>query len=1548
MVELPPACVPHFTVRHLKWLLLCVTQLQLEPEHFTDLLVFLLARPPKAIDSKKLEVFPVGQRFRQGRVDEATTVNWCDDTPSDAATVTAVLAAVAAVARTMESNTLLVSARFVCHQAFPGLDFACPSLDHFDKETGKKLWPVLSALRRQEAQRALPSEADERDVECEVAVVDFFSLILVRCLVVVAPRLCKEATADDAAERLLDLVGSAVSGFVAKAKLTVGATVKIVLDGQPVLKKAGRGPVDASSLNFALRLFALGTGGFEKHLVRKAKRVLRNFVNTKKMVLLDPCVNTAVATCESLGLKAEVVQASGEADVCCRQLGEQLVEEETKFVLGSSDTDLVLSSLGECARWVWYDDGYKSVLCAFDILVRSLDSSSSGALKSITHENKTRRLLTLLCSVLRELAGSDVSPGVERVGFSTAVSTYGPSLATALKPLASATHRRHCAVARAVFTWAAEHASHVPLTTRVGWYDAVAINVDYLSATWTVVSPRDDLTTVQSSRFELLLGSFLDERAPDENGTTFRRPSLRSRLRGGGAGSRYQGQGVRLSSSTFSSLALLDSAPAERKKVSDNSTTGKAFRDNLYSKAKRVFEEHSSTLLDRVTAVDRLVAHDGVTVTTAGSRVVLNGVATFRDTLGPSLFFTLVPTAESRRNSSVATAVQLKQLGDSLSSSSPVVGCGDYHLRVGVKSGARPRARTEFVRLDEEALCVHTVQPVVRVVAGPPAVASAGHIFCSLSSGPKLTLKPSDEVGPTPLRCWDRHGNPRSLSADLVSVSGPPGRRPALTFEDSKVSLSVPNSCRPGLYLFIAKDTGVELGGVEVDKSAPAAPSASRTSAKLLAHSLVDRHGVVSRSLSVARACRSPLREAVVAVTCRVTRTLLDRARRSLAEAYTTLVYAEEPLTVRALPVWSQTALVTFLHRGAHRLDGVPVRVADAVAGSLAGNIASAAANATRVIIIQRLHGVVVGHFSADPNHKLWSLAKLKPFLTLFAARLLGRGESDGVGEEEEDEDQSATWDGLAGHPQAASLRALLRGTPSEDFTNALNDALPHLPRVSVGRGNKWKKKVAKVTVEQKLLFTTAENRRRGRVHYFVYPRPNGKRDGMFVSLPVFTLAWMVRTVNQVLAYTDRPRDNALHAEVYDEWQERGGESAADTIDVKGLGTLEHHSSSELTALFAPGLVDFVDDLNARGGNFVFADSLASNGTEFRLLLHPLSTLRKVKAGSVAAKRKRDETRRHDSRSFRSVLDGAAADSSNLKALLGASFRGLAGLKHVVDKERALRPSATSLSDLTVVAIDPGKKDVMTLVAGRPVFRGDRLAAIEGVRLRLSGARLHWMCERKGWLINQEHLSTTRNWLDDDATRSPDEEVRKAAFATAANVGYRAVDDQSHRGEARAARSRGRQRAEAELQNCVKRAVALATAGRGISDGSAGRPSNVLVLCGAGGYDGSADRWTYSGWSAFEVAKILGRSFLTLFVDEYLTSQLCPACGSKLAPVDGKNWRTRCCPTRDCLFHTRRLSKDETAALAIARIGLEQLLTGERPAPFRRSGPATGEHDPPD
>jgi hypothetical protein len=126
--------------------------------------------------------------------------------------------------------------------------------------------------------------------------------------------------------------------------------------------------------------------------------------------------------------------------------------------------------------------------------------------------------------MLRELAGSDVSPGVERVGFSTAVSTYGPSLATALKPLASVTHRRHCAVARAVFKWAAEHASDVPLTTRVGWYDAVAVNIDYLSATWTDVPYVADKAVEQSSHFELLFGSFLDEEVTeqtDENGAKF-------------------------------------------------------------------------------------------------------------------------------------------------------------------------------------------------------------------------------------------------------------------------------------------------------------------------------------------------------------------------------------------------------------------------------------------------------------------------------------------------------------------------------------------------------------------------------------------------------------------------------------------------------------------------------------------------------------------------------------------------------------------------------------------------------------------------------------------------------------------------------------------------------------------------------------------------------------------------------------------------------------------------------------------------------------------
>jgi len=152
----------------------------------------------------------------------------------------------------------------------------------------------------------------------------------------------------------------------------------------------------------------------------------------------------------------------------------------------------------------------------------------------------------------------------------------------------------------------------------------------------------------------------------------------------------------------------------------------------------------------------------------------------------------------------------------------------------------------------------------------------------------------------------------------------------------------------------------------------------------------------------------------------------------------------------------------------------------------------------------------------------------------------------------------------------------------------------------------------------------------------------------------------------------------------------------------------------------------------------------------------------------------------------------------------------------------------------------------------------------------------------------------------------------------------------------RAARFRGRQRAEAELLNMLARGVAMLRDELG-PDESAKRP-HVVVLCGAGGYSGHATKFARAGWDAFALAKILGRRYLVLSVPEFLTSQSCPACETQL--VDCKvagQWRLRTCSTEQCPFSRRRLSKDVTASLSIARIGVEQLLTGERPRQFTGS-----------
>ena len=152
-------------------------------------------------------------------------------------------------------------------------------------------------------------------------------------------------------------------------------------------------------------------------------------------------------------------------------------------------------------------------------------------------------------------------------------------------------------------------------------------------------------------------------------------------------------------------------------------------------------------------------------------------------------------------------------------------------------------------------------------------------------------------------------------------------------------------------------------------------------------------------------------------------------------------------------------------------------------------------------------------------------------------------------------------------------------------------------------------------------------------------------------------------------------------------------------------------------------------------------------------------------------------------------------------------------------------------------------------------------------------------------------------------------------------------------GEQRAARFRGRQRAEAALLNAIVGAVGVVR--HELSDaGQVARP-HTIVFCGAGGFSGKATKFAHAGWTAFQLAKILGRRFLTVMTNEFLTSQSCPACESKLKDAHKVGaWRYRLCPDSECPFAARAMSKDVTASLCILRAAIEHLLTGKRPVQF--------------
>ena len=74
--------------------------------------------------------------------------------------------------------------------------------------------------------------------------------------------------------------------------------------------------------------------------------------------------------------------------------------------------------------------------------------------------------------------------------------------------------------------------------------------------------------------------------------------------------------------------------------------------------------------------------------------------------------------------------------------------------------------------------------------------------------------------------------------------------------------------------------------------------------------------------------------------------------------------------------------------------------------------------------------------------------------------------------------------------------------------------------------------------------------------------------------------------------------------------------------------------------------------------------------------------------------------------------------------------------------------------------------------------------------------------------------------------------------------------------------------------------------------------------------------------------------YKTLIIDEYLTSQQCPTCGDKLERTRARRVRYWRCGK--CDADGREHNKDYLAAVSMIQIGITLLLTGSRPAPWRR------------
>lgn len=253
--------------------------------------------------------------------------------------------------------------------------------------------------------------------------------------------------------------------------------------------------------------------------------------------------------------------------------------------------------------------------------------------------------------------------------------------------------------------------------------------------------------------------------------------------------------------------------------------------------------------------------------------------------------------------------------------------------------------------------------------------------------------------------------------------------------------------------------------------------------------------------------------------------------------------------------------------------------------------------------------------------------------------------------------------------------------------------------------------------------------------------------------------------------------------------------------------------------------------------------------------------------------------------------------------------------------------------------IDPGVVQLITAYVCKVA-----LDAENNVRL-LRGVKVLWSPGRLAADSGRDAAVSLANLVDgapadlddaagsDDTFRSFDATAREARLEAV----QRLADERAAAAEELQVRrlqlAIGKQQAEASLMQRIRDAAEVVAGGEIVVQ-------PIVVIGRGGGPGGWGGRGHAPTASPAALAHMLSHTFLTLTVNEFLTSQLCPACHTKVGAPGGGDMlatRDRVCEDADCPRSGLCINRDVMACLNIAVVAVCMLISGQRPDEYTRA-----------